>query len=123
MRARTAHDDRFAAAARALIFSWLATAVSVHAQQIPFGFLMQPTQVELTAPHVETIPGATAARLEQAKQLTAAHNWSEGVEIYSELMDDKSDRVVALDGSRFLSLRNYCHLQIARLPKEGLTVY
>ena len=85
--------------------------------------MMQPTQVELTAPHVEVIPGATAARLEQARQLAAAHNWDEAIDIYRELAADKSDRVVALDGNRYLSLRNYCHLQIARLPAEGLAAY
>lgn len=123
MRAQTAYSDRFGVAAGALMCGGLVAAVVVQAQQIPFGFLAQPTQVELTAPHVETIPGATAARLEQAKQLTAARNWSEAVEIYSELAGDKSDGVVALDAGRFLSLRNYCHLQIARLPAEGLVAY
>ena len=95
----------------------------MHAQQIPFGFQMQPAQVELTAPHVEVIPGATAARLEQARQLAAARSWDEAVDIYRELGADKSDRVVAIDGNRYLSLRNYCHLQIARLPAEGLAAY
>ena len=38
-------------------------------------------------------------------------------------MADKSDRVVAIDDNRYLSLRNYCHLQIARLPAEGLAAY
>src|SRR5262249_10524105 len=40
-----------------------------------------------------------------------------------ELVADKSDRVVALDGNRYLSLRNYCHLQLARFPAEGLATY
>jgi outer membrane protein assembly factor BamB len=117
-----ARCDRLGVAAGALTLAWLVAAV-VEAQQIPFGFLMQPTQIELTAPHVETIPGTTGARLEQAKQLTAARNWNEAVEIYRELAADMTGRVVALDDTRFISLRNYCHLQIARLPSEGLAAY
>jgi outer membrane protein assembly factor BamB len=95
----------------------------LHAQQLPFGFAMQPTQVELTAAHVELISGATAARLEQARQLAAASSWNEAINIYLELVADKSNRAVALDGNRHLSLRNYCHLQIARLPSDGLATY
>src|SRR4051794_35367258 len=106
MRALTANCERFGLALSALAISLVVNA-GIHAQQIPFGFLMQPTQVELTAPHVEVIPGATAARLEQARQLAAARSWDEAVDIYRELAADKSDRVVALDGNRYLSLRNY----------------
>jgi outer membrane protein assembly factor BamB len=118
-----AHGERFGAVVGALILGWFAAAITAEAQQIPFGFLMQPAQVELTAPHIETIPGTIAARLEQAKQLTAARNWNEAIDIYHELAADKSDRVVAVDNSRFLSLRSYCHLQIARFPTEGLADY
>src|SRR6185295_3340482 len=50
-------------------------------------------------------------------------SWDEALDIYRELAADKSDRVVALDGNRYLSLRNYCHLQIGRLPAEGLAAY
>jgi outer membrane protein assembly factor BamB len=119
----TTNCERFRSALGAVIIGLLISASVAHAQQIPFGFLMQPTQVELTAPHVDVIPGATAARLEQARQLAAARNWDEAVDIYRELAVGKSDRVVALDSNRYVSLRTYCHLQIARLPAEGLAAY
>src|SRR4051812_34247749 len=123
MRALTANCERYKLAFSAIAISLLLIPGAVRAQQLPFGFLMQPTQVELTAPHVEVITGATAARLEQARQLVAARSWDEAVEIYRELVADKSNRVVAVDASRYLSLRNYCHLQIARLPADGLAAY
>src|SRR5882757_6625618 len=123
MLAFTANCERFGLALGAVVICLLLGAGVVEAQQIPFGFMMQPAQVELTAPHVELIPGATAARLEQARQLAAARNWDEAVDIYCELAAEKSDRVIAVDGNRYLSLRNYCHLQIARLPAEGLAAY
>jgi cellulose synthase operon protein C len=123
MRASTANCERFGLALGAVITCLLLGSDVVDAQQIPFGFMMQPAQVELTGPHVDIIPGATAARLEQARQLTAARSWDEAVDIYREFTADKSDRVVVVDGNSFLSLRNYCHLQIARLPAEGLAAY
>jgi outer membrane protein assembly factor BamB len=123
MRAFTANCERLGLALGAVVTCLLLGADVVEAQQIPFGFMMQPAQVELTAPHVDVIPGATAARLDQARQLAAARNWDEAIDIYRELAADKSDRVVALDSHQYLSLRNYCHLQIARFPKEGLDAY
>ena len=123
MRAFTANCECFRSTLSAAIISLLVSAGVGHAQQIPFGFLIQPTQVELTAPHVEVIPGATAARLEQARQLAAARSWDEAIDIWRELSGDKSDRVVALDGNRYVSLRDYCQLQLARLPAEGLVAY
>src|SRR6476469_3024240 len=116
MRASTATCASFGLALGAVVTCLLLGSDVVDAQQIPFGFMMQPPQVELTAPHVDVIPGATAARLEQARQLAAARSWDEAVDIYRGFTAEKSDRVVAVDSHQYLSLRNYCHLQIARLP-------
>ena len=107
MRAFTANCECFRSTFSAAIISLLVSSGFVRAQQIPFGFMIQPTQIELTAPHVEAISGATAARLEQARQLAAARSWDESLDIWRDLSADKTDRVVALDGNRFLSLRNY----------------
>lgn len=93
------------------------------AQQIQFGFLGQPTQIELTAPQVDVVSGAVAARLDQARNLVAAHNWEEAIDIYRELAASKSDRLVKLDDARFINLQSYAQRQIALLPKEGLTAY
>jgi outer membrane protein assembly factor BamB len=123
MRAFTTNCEQFRSALSAVIICLLVSARVAHAEQIRFGFLMQPAQVELTAPHVDVIPGTTAARLEQARQLAAARKWDEAIDIYRELAAGKSDRVVALDGKRYVSLRTYCHLQIAHLPVEGLAAY
>ena len=80
-------------------------------------------QIELTAPQVNAISGAIASRLEQARALAAARNWDEAVDIYRELAADKSDRVVALDDGRYVNLRTYCQLQLARLPADALAAY
>jgi hypothetical protein len=80
-------------------------------------------QAELTAPQVNTISGAIASRLEQARTLTAARNWEEVIDIYRELATDDTDRIVPLDDDRYVNLRTYCNLQLARLPVEGLAAY
>jgi outer membrane protein assembly factor BamB len=92
------------------------------AQQIQFGFA-PATQAELTPPRVEAVSGLVAARLEQARALVANNSWDDAVAIYRELLADDTDRVVPLDKDRYLSLRTYCHLQIARLPAEALAAY
>jgi outer membrane protein assembly factor BamB/tetratricopeptide (TPR) repeat protein len=100
------------------------TASHDHAQQqVRLIFGGSVPQAELTAPQVNSIPGTTASRLEQARVLAAAGNWNEAVDIYNELAADNTDRVVALDDSRYVSLPTYCQLQLTRMPAEGLATY
>lgn len=103
---------------------FVVTATAAHAQpglRIIFGG--QPPQAELTPPQVNTIAGTTATRLEQARALATAGNWDEAVDIYNELAADNTDRVVALNDNRYVSLRAYCQLQLAKLPPEALVSY
>lgn len=123
MRAFTAICELSRSAFGAVVIGMLLSAGVSRAQQIQFGFGNAPTQIELTAPHVDVISGAVSARLEQARALTAARNWDEAIDIYRELAADSSGRVVALDDGRYVSLRTYCHLQLARLPADGLAAY
>ncbi|HVT30394.1 MAG TPA: PQQ-binding-like beta-propeller repeat protein [Lacipirellulaceae bacterium] len=92
-------------------------------QPVPFGISLSPVTVELTAPHVDTVSAAISGRLEQARALAAAHNWDEAIDIYRELSAGDARGVVAIDQGRYLSLRAYCHLQIARFAPEGLAAY
>ncbi len=108
---------------RAALVNFVAIPCSSPAQPIQFGFAAAIPQVELTAAHVDAVAGNTSARLEQAHALVAARNWDEALDIYLELLGDRSGRVVALDNGRYVSLRTYCHLQLSRLPAEGLAAY
>ena len=69
------------------------------------------------------ISGNTASRLEQVRALAADKNWDEAVDILRELSADSTDRVVALDGERFVSLPTYCQWELARLPADALAAY
>jgi outer membrane protein assembly factor BamB len=108
----------FGALAIGLLF-----AASSLTQQIRFGFGLSPTEIELTAPHVDATSGTTSARLEQARALAAGGNWDEAIDIYRELAADNSGRVVPLDKDRYIGPRSYCNLQLSRLPAEGLAAY
>jgi outer membrane protein assembly factor BamB/tetratricopeptide (TPR) repeat protein len=102
----------------------LAVLTAAHAQQqVRLIFGGPAPQAELTAPQVNSIPGTAASRLQQARALAAAGNWDEALDIYNELAAGNSDRVVALDDGRCVSLRTYCQLQLARMPAEALAVY
>lgn len=107
--------------ALAVLFLNLATAHAQPGLRIIFGG--QPLQAELTAPQVNAIAGTTATRLEQARALATAGNWDEAVDIYNELAADNTDRVVALDDNRYVNLRTYCQLQLAKFPPEALASY
>jgi hypothetical protein len=106
----------------AVVGMWLAVFGAADAQQFQFGF-SSPPPVTLSAPRIDVVSGTTTARLEQARALAADENWSEAVDIYAELAGKDSNRLVPLDERRFVSLREYCHLQLARLPAAGLAMY
>jgi hypothetical protein len=78
---------------------------------------------QLTPPQVDLVTGSVASRLEQARALAADKNWDEAVDIYREIADDDSGSVVELDDGRYVSLRTYGQMQLAKLPAEGLAAY
>ena len=107
----------------AVAVSLIAVRLAIAQQPGLLVFRGRPPQTELTAPQVNSISGATASRLEQARALVAAGSWDEAVEIYRQLSGDTTDRVVPLGEDRYVSLRTYCQIQLARMPETGLDVY
>jgi outer membrane protein assembly factor BamB len=106
-------------AAAILCFAGLSVAA---AQPLQFGF-RRPASVQLSAPRVDVISGSTATRLEQARALAKGRNWDDAVDILRELAAERSDKVVDLGDGRYVSLQVACHLELARLPAEGLAAY
>jgi outer membrane protein assembly factor BamB len=49
--------------------------------------------------------------------------WDDAVDILRELASERTDAVVELGHGRYVSLRTACHLELARLPVEGLKAY
>src|SRR4051812_48525324 len=124
MRAFRAICGLFRTALCASLLAILVHAEASRAQPIPFGIgLNTVAPAELTAPHVDIVSGPAAARLEQARALVAARNWDDAIDIYRELADDTSGSVIKVDENRYVGLRFYCQLQLAKLPVEGLAAY
>lgn len=78
---------------------------------------------ELTDPQVETVSGATQARLEQIQALVADKQWDEAADALRAIAADEPGRVVAVDEGTFVGLPTYCQMQLAALPAEGLAAY
>src|SRR6476661_4484834 len=82
--------------------------------------VVEPLQpVTLTAAQVPLVSGATAARLEQVRKSVADGNWDDAIDTLRDVAGGESDRVVTVDENRYVSVRTFCHMQIARLPAAG----
>src|SRR4051812_29585935 len=123
MRPIAAIRERFCWAPGSLVLILVAVCNYSAAQPLPFGAAAPPTQIELGAPHLNTVSGTTVARLEQARALVKSGKWDEAIDVFGELAVDKSERVIELHQGRFVNLRTYCNIQLSHLPQEGLAAY
>lgn len=67
---------------------------------------------------------ATVARhLERVKEFTASGQWDEAVETLRQVMENSGSKLWGVTDRRFISLRDYCQLQLVSLPPEALALY
>jgi outer membrane protein assembly factor BamB len=72
---------------------------------------------------VDEADSATRTHLERVKASIADEQWDEAVDILRQVTESHAGKVLAVSPSRFVSVRDYCHLQIASLPAEALDLY
>lgn len=72
---------------------------------------------------VEGLSASAAADLQRARACLAEQQWDEGVEILRRLSDQGADVLVPIGPRRFVSLREFCQMQLAALPAEALALY
>ncbi len=72
---------------------------------------------------LERADAAVRTHLERAEALLDDQQWGEAVDTLQKVMEDPEGRLVGVTDRRFVSLRAYCHLQMAALPTEALTLY
>ena len=67
----------------------------------------------------------TAVRndLERVKAYLADSQWDEAVQTLRGVLENSGDKLLAVTERRYVSLRDYCHLQFASLPPEALALY
>ncbi|MBN1590488.1 MAG: PQQ-binding-like beta-propeller repeat protein [Pirellulales bacterium] len=64
-----------------------------------------------------------AAELERVKAFVADRQWNEAVASLRQTMEQSGKRLWAVTPRRFITIRDYCHLQLAALPPPALDVY
>lgn len=104
---------------------WAQLQLQIHHGAVPFNVLVagNQAQLELTPAQIESIPGTTQTRLEQVRALVAAGEWDEAIDTLLDLMAEPTDGLVELSSDRYVTLREYCQLQIAQLPPAALERY
>ena len=72
---------------------------------------------------VDDADAGTRTHLERAKAFIADEQWDEAVEVLRQVAESHSGKVLPVSPLRFVSVRDYCHLQLASLPSEALALY
>ncbi|HBO44949.1 MAG TPA: hypothetical protein DD670_13675 [Planctomycetaceae bacterium] len=63
------------------------------------------------------------AEFERARAYLADQQWGEAVATLRRVMEQSSDRLWPVTPQRFVTVRDYCHLQLSSLPPPALAVY
>jgi outer membrane protein assembly factor BamB len=101
----------------------LVPSASLRAQPPQF-FGLPNVPVELSeSVHLDEINAATKTHLEQVRALVANEQWDEAIETLRRVMENHGGKVAAVGDRRYISVRDYCHLQISRLPAVALATY
>ena len=102
----------------ALLFVFLAFAAHESSAQ-----LSAPPRIDLTdAIRVDEPAPLVRTQLQRVRSNIAGQQWDEAIEGLRQLIENHGERLVPLD-SRFISLRELAHMELARLPAEGLALY
>jgi outer membrane protein assembly factor BamB len=65
----------------------------------------------------------TARRIVAAEKLVAEHTWSEAIDELTRIIREAGDDLIPLDVRHLVHARRLCHLRLAALPAEGLSIY
>jgi len=64
-----------------------------------------------------------ARQFERIKEFLADSQWDEAVETLRQLAEASGEKLWGVTDRRFITVRDYCHLQLASLPAEALALY
>jgi len=90
----------------------------------PFPGIVPSTRFELSETvHLDRADSSVLADLERAKAYLADRQWDEAIETLCTVMEAADEKLMAVTERRYVSLRDYGHLQLAALPPEALALY
>ena len=61
--------------------------------------------------------------LQRVRAYLADRQWDEAVRTLREVMENSGAKLFGVTAHRYVSVRDYCHLQLAALPPEALALY
>lgn len=86
--------------------------------------MVPSSQFELVdAVQLDRVDNAVLGQLERAKALLADRQWDEAVEILRQLAESSEGKLLGVTRRRYISLREWCQMQLAALPADALKVY
>ena len=84
----------------------------------------QPITSDLSAAiRVDEIDSAARALLERVKAHVAEKQWDEAVETLRQVIEQQGSKLIRLDDSRYIPVRDYCQMRLAELPPVARALY
>lgn len=111
---------RLAAAARVTALSCCLSLCSI--ASAPAQFSTGPLELS-GAVSLDEAGSDVRAHLERIKAYVAEGQADEAVDALQKIMETHGSKMIALARGRYVNLTDYCHVQIASLPDEALTLY
>ena len=65
----------------------------------------------------------TRTYLDRVEEYVADGQWDEAVRTLRQVMEEGGDKLLPVSPRRFVTVRDYCHLQLVGLPPEALSLY
>jgi outer membrane protein assembly factor BamB len=72
---------------------------------------------------VDEIDPAARALLERVKANVAEKQWDEAVDTLRQVMEQQGTKLIRLDETRFIPVREYCQIRLAELPDSARALY
>ncbi|MSR59275.1 MAG: hypothetical protein EXS05_16800 [Planctomycetaceae bacterium] len=84
-------------------------------------------QREATPTGVESVfldvDAAAAKKLAAVRDLLAAHEWGDAIDLMRQIGEQHGDRLVAIAPRRYVSVQTYCDILLSSLPEARLKLY
>jgi len=112
-----------------IVLLWTAAAIGAFSVAVPRALSAAAPRPENRAfdlsgnVEVEGLSATAAADLQRARICLAEGQWDEGIEILRRLSDQGAESLAPIGPRRFVSLREFCQVQLAALPAEALALY
>jgi len=86
--------------------------------------MQRNTQYDLAdSVQIDRADSTVLSHLERARAYLDDRQWDDAIETIRNVMENSGDKLFGVTDRRFISIRQYCNLKLARLPAEALSLY